>query len=198
MTPGMDYLTEYEEPTAGNPYSNVTAMTIGEIGLGWVVASRLKKKLSKFPVNNVSDGTFMGNFRTHRRNLDPSTSYRSWTGKKQNKRSVRGVPHHTPTIAEKKIQIQFKKAKRLGRLFGMVGAAQIGIEIAKAIGNLGASSRASEMELSNNSHNSFYTENEYYDSRAASNQRQRALQVIHNSRLSSKPTLGSEASYFHQ
>ncbi len=38
---------------------------------------------------------------------------------------------------------------------------------------------------------------EYFDSRAAFTQRQRALQVIHNSQLSTRAALGSEAGFLH-
>ena len=37
----------------------------------------------------------------------------------------------------------------------------------------------------------------YYDTRAAATMRQRALQVIHNSQLSTRAAFGSEASYLH-
>ena len=37
----------------------------------------------------------------------------------------------------------------------------------------------------------------YYDSRAAATMRQRAIQVIHNSQLSTRAAFGNEASYMH-
>jgi hypothetical protein len=42
-----------------------------------------------------------------------------------------------------------------------------------------------------------YSEESYFDSRAAFTQRQRALQVIHNSQLSTRAAFGSEASFMH-
>jgi hypothetical protein len=40
-------------------------------------------------------------------------------------------------------------------------------------------------------------EDQYFDSRAAFTQRQRAIQVIHNSQLSTRAAMGQESSYMH-
>ena len=45
--------------------------------------------------------------------------------------------------------------------------------------------------------NGGYSEQSYFDSRAAFTQRQRALMVIHNSQMSNRAAFGNEASFMH-
>jgi len=87
---------------------------------------------------------------------------------------------------------------RLGKLTGAMGLFVLGFDLASGI--VGASqgfieSRDSiEKERRRQVYNS---EDSYFDSRAAFTQRQRAIQVIHNSQMSTRAAMGSESSFMH-
>jgi len=95
----------------------------------------------------------------------------------------------------------YKKAstnmRRLGRAFGLIGVGQIAFEGTKAIVGLGEAFATSRNEIESQRYQRMYDQETYYDTRAAFTQRQRALQVIHNSRLSMRPALGNESMYLH-
>ena len=82
---------------------------------------------------------------------------------------------------------------RLGKFLGWTGVAQIGYMIAKS----GVTALTDNARSERDRYREQYDQDTYYDTRAAYTQRQRALQVIHNSRLSLRPVLGNESSYLH-
>jgi hypothetical protein len=86
-----------------------------------------------------------------------------------------------------------KSFSRLGRILGWTGIAQIGYAIGKSAVTAFTDNERSERDR----YREQYDQDTYYDTRAAYTQRQRALQVIHNSRLSLRPVLGNESSYLH-
>lgn len=91
-----------------------------------------------------------------------------------------------------------KTLKGLSSKFLFSGMMFAGYGLAKG---LIGSSRAFGMgteEYDNSRYRNVYNGgDEYFDSRAAMTQRQRALQVIHNSQLSTRASMGSEANYLH-
>lgn len=92
---------------------------------------------------------------------------------------------------------QFAKSLRsFGRVFGFLWAGQVGYDIVKGIAASGASAITNDTEVMM-SRQQVNHESGYFDSRKAFTQRQRSLQVLHNSRLSLKPALGNEASFLH-
>jgi len=90
-----------------------------------------------------------------------------------------------------------KTLRGLGRTFGIIGMAQVGFLMARGLADVGSSMRVDRESTEMMRYDVNMQENTYFDSRAAFTQRQRALQVIHNSRLALKPALGGEASYLH-
>lgn len=100
-------------------------------------------------------------------------------------------------VAGKSVHQFGKKITGLSNIYGWMTAAQIGFGIAKSVVTAGESFRISKDELEQQNYTNMYDQDTYYDTRAAFTQRQRALQVIHNSRLSLKPALGGESNYFH-
>lgn len=86
----------------------------------------------------------------------------------------------------------------LSRVFGLVGMAQLAFEGLNALGGVSSVFATSRDQMNAQRYQNMYDQDTYLDSRAAYTQRQRALQVIHNSRLSLRPALGNEANYLHQ
>ena len=69
-------------------------------------------------------------------------------------------------------------------------------ELGKSATNAGQNFRKTKEELAQ-SRSKVYNEDSFSDSRAAFTQRQRAIQVIHNSQMGVRSAMGSEASYMH-
>ena len=86
--------------------------------------------------------------------------------------------------------------KRTSRLLTIGSLAAIGFEMAGGLFSLGESFAESRSVL-NQSTMSSYSDTAYYDSRRAMTQRQRAIQAIHSSQLSTRVAFGNEASYMH-
>jgi len=82
-----------------------------------------------------------------------------------------------------------------GLLF--MGMLDLGYSMGKGIFSIAESYRTSRDSL-NQSISAGYEDTAYYDSRRAFTQRQRAIQAIHNSQLSTRFAFGAEASYLHQ
>ena len=91
-----------------------------------------------------------------------------------------------------------KSIKRFGHVFGMIGLAQVAFEISSSVLGTAGSFATSKSDVEAMRYRQMYDQDTYYDTRAAYTQRQRALQVIHNTRLSLKPALGNESNYLHQ
>lgn len=69
-------------------------------------------------------------------------------------------------------------------------------ELGKSAVGAGQNFRKTKEELAQ-ARNKVYDEDTFSDSRAAFTQRQRAIQVIHNSQMGVRSAMGSEASYLH-
>jgi len=95
--------------------------------------------------------------------------------------------------------VKFRRTlSNASKAFGVVGLSILGYEISKSIfGNSRAYSMGTE-EFERSRYRSLYRgDDEYFDSRAALTQRQRAIQVIHNSQMSTRAAFGNEATFMH-
>lgn len=90
-----------------------------------------------------------------------------------------------------------KSLKRFGKVFGLIGVAQLGFELGSAVVGTANSFAVSKSEAEAMRYRRMFDQDTYYDTRGAYTQRQRGLQVLHNSRLSLKPVLGNESAYLH-
>jgi hypothetical protein len=89
-----------------------------------------------------------------------------------------------------------KRLVTTGKLFGIASVVGLTYDMAKSMMDMGSNFRTTTAEFNKN-RQKVYDEDKYSDSRAAFTQRQRALQVIHNSQLGVRSAMGSEASYLH-
>ena len=90
-----------------------------------------------------------------------------------------------------------KSIKRFGHVFGLTALAQIAFEVSSSVLGASQSFATTKSDVEAMRYSRMYDQDAYYDTRAAYTQRQRALQVIHNSRLSLKPALGNESGFLH-
>ena len=89
-----------------------------------------------------------------------------------------------------------KNLTRLSAHASMVSLMGLGLSLgASAIKSISGSTRAEKIRQ--NIKAKGWADTGYYDSRAAATMRQRAIQVIHNSQLSTRAAFGNEASYMH-
>lgn len=89
-----------------------------------------------------------------------------------------------------------KSLIRSGKMLGVATLFTGMYELSKAAAGAGLNFRKTKEELAK-ARNKVYDEDTFSDSRAAFTQRQRAIQVIHNSQMGVRSALGSEASYLH-
>jgi hypothetical protein len=89
-----------------------------------------------------------------------------------------------------------KKLVRSGRILMAATLFTTMYELGKSAVDAGANFRKTKEELAQ-ARNKVYNEDSFSDSRAAFTQRQRAIQVIHNSQMGVRSAMGSEASYMH-
>lgn len=89
-----------------------------------------------------------------------------------------------------------KSLIRSGKMLGVATLFTGMYELSKAAAGAGLNFRKTKEELAQ-ARNKVYDEDTFSDSRAAFTQRQRAIQVIHNSQMGVRSALGSEASYLH-
>ena len=88
-----------------------------------------------------------------------------------------------------------KHLQSIGRGIGGIGLAIGGLNLGKSLAGIGENFRQRKDEM--NSMSDPMYESEFMDSGGAFTQRQRAIQVIHNSQLSTRAALGNEARYLH-
>ncbi len=86
----------------------------------------------------------------------------------------------------------------LSKKFLYSGVGILGFTLASSIVGASRSFATSTDEIMKSRYRGYYSgADEYFDSRAAMTQRQRALQVIHNSQMSTRASFGNESSYMH-
>ena len=90
-----------------------------------------------------------------------------------------------------------RRFSNVTKMMGWGTAVAFGIEVAGGIFNAlhsyGSAERTRRQATSGSANDT-----QYYDTRVAATMRQRALQVIHNSQLSTRAAFGQEASYMHR
>jgi len=101
------------------------------------------------------------------------------------------------SVAGKGIYNYGKKMTSIANIMGWASLANMGFHMASSALSSGQAFKTTKEELARKNFNASNDQDTYYDTRAAYTQRQRALQVIHNSRLSLKPMLGSESNFLH-
>lgn len=195
--PGLDYLGEspYESRMEKNAFYNPFMLFGFDIGLS-VGGSVLNKSASKM-------GELVSNA------LVPyEPKFAAMSAKAKPLQGSKIFRHPTEAgrylnVAEENIgkfkwrAAYGKRMKRIAKAFGIVGMFQFGYDIASILSTVGESTKMSRDQIVNTSNDIVRDQDRYLDSRAAFTQRQRALQVIHNSRLSLRPMLGNEANYLH-
>jgi hypothetical protein len=82
-------------------------------------------------------------------------------------------------------------------MYTWLGGIHFGYSLGKGVFSLGRSFLTSNTNAEMARYKGRNPEENFFDSRMAATQRARALQVIHNSRISASPALGNEASYLH-
>jgi hypothetical protein len=92
-----------------------------------------------------------------------------------------------------------RMAKTLSRIGAVAGVGSLLFGMYDLGRMLSRSTEKNFMQTEQNfrSRQKVYSEEEYFDTRAAFTQRQRALQVIHNSQLGVRAALGAESNYMH-
>ncbi len=105
----------------------------------------------------------------------------------------------TGNLAERREAQAFSKlASRYGKAAGIAGAVVIGWELGKGLLGVSRTFETTPEEIAARRRKPLYSGGEeYFDSRAAFTQRQRALQVIHNSQMSTRAAFSEEASFLH-
>lgn len=87
---------------------------------------------------------------------------------------------------------------RYGKVAAIAGAVVMGWQLGKGLLGLSDTFKDTPEEIANRRRKSLYSGGEeFFDSRAAFTQRQRALQVIHNSQMSTRAAFQEEASFLH-
>lgn len=191
--PGIDYLNQSSDPREDNYWNGglfPLAFEVGGLAGGSFAAKQYAKRMGHKRVQALA------------KTLAPSgdSEFRSLMGQ-TSKRVV--TQEARATLGEIKSSYRAtmglsRSLNKYSKIFGLAGGAIMGYQLGKAAlslsrsFNMGADEQAASrrMPLYNGG-------DEYFDSRAAFTQRQRALQVIHNSQMSTRAAFGEEASYLH-
>lgn len=112
---------------------------------------------------------------------------RKYAGLADSRRSVKDLRKMSRTLS--------KAATVFGLFSAGVMGWQMGSELVR--GSRAFAESTDDIAARRRSGGMYNGNDEYFDSRAAFTQRQRALQVIHNSQLSTRAAMGSEAGFLH-
>jgi len=199
--PGLDYLGESYDPRSESYFGfNSFKPLAVELGAQFGASYLLKKNFTKKGLIYLAKGSnkeYMSALDEARVFTGASSTAEAGTFSdfnriKQNvhKKTVREVSRRSRKFA--------KTLDKANKAFGVVG---LGILAYQGTKYLFTSSRAFSMgteEYEKSRYRNLYSGgDEYFDSRAAMTQRQRAIQVIHNSQMSTRAAFGNEASYMH-
>lgn len=188
------YLPETEKV---NPFTSHTAFLAEAAGAlaGWRydILSKLEEKRAAKLLVNWNAGMTFGK----KEGFGAGLLY----GHERRRSKIRGNAYQKKISESTKKITSLKNTSRLytkgATALGLGSVFAISMELGEGLFNLGTSyhsaQRARRFASSNSSNESMY-----YDTRIAATMRQRALQVIHNSQLSTRAAFGHEASYLHQ
>ena len=91
-----------------------------------------------------------------------------------------------------------KTFSKYSKIYGFASMAVMGFQLTKGAVGASRSLVTGVRDIEESRRSPAYVGNdEYFDSRVAFTQRQRALQVIHNSQMSTRAAFGSESSFLH-
>lgn len=212
--PGLDYLgqsdssllAESYDPRSENYFFSLSSLAL-ELGGMTAGAYLLKKETSKRLIGRAgryASKLSTGNFDLLGRQVSSKLN-RLYAlpgyGMIEGPSSVYDYPELNKAARKAAIKNSIKLRKTLtsaSKAFGIVGVGVFGYEIGKSIfGNSRAFSMGTE-EFEKSRYRPLYKgDDEYFDSRAALTQRQRAIQVIHNSQMSTRAAFGNEATFMH-
>ena len=119
-----------------------------------------------------------------------------WAKVQFRRAATAGASGKTAASTAKMYATAGKRLVRSGRILMGATLFTTMYELGKSAVNAGANFRKTKEELAQ-SRSKVYNEDSFSDSRAAFTQRQRAIQVIHNSQMGVRSAMGSEASYMH-
>ena len=213
--PGLDYYGDYDPYERGNPLYSLGGMAIfggaellgSKFGLGGYAARQARG--AEALLDRLGDfGRSYGGSPEQVLGMDKGGG--PWGNKGRSKRSPIGRSARRAARdnlglegkanalkAKSKQNIRWAKSlKRIGRRWGIIGTATIGYELSKAMFSVGGDFRIRKQDLAEQ-RRKVYNDDTFMDSRAAFTQRQRAIQVIHNSQMGVRSAMGSEASYLH-
>jgi len=195
---------EYSERSEGNLFENVwkdLGVSIGSFA-GSAVGKRIHDKLYKSGTKIIHEATsdledlasrpVLAN-QSRRQLLREAAKTKSAQGELTSAIN-RG---YIRKAEAKSVGVFAKHMSHIGHMYNFAVMGQIGFSIGASLLKAGDSFRISKDQLEKQNYSELYDQDTYYDTRAAFTQRQRALQVIHNSRLSLKPMLGNESNYLH-
>jgi len=197
--PGIDYLNQPYDPRENN-YFNSGLLQVGvEMGGlqggSWLLNKYAKRSIAMQSKKILGAGT-----------VAPRTSWVAKDGPLAGLAGPRSGGWDAATKASlsqarEKFRSTTALSKTLGRyskIFGFTGLAIMGYQIGKGVASGSRAFAVGADDIEQARRTGIYTGgDEYYDSRAAFTQRQRALQVIHNSQMSTRAAFAEEASYLH-
>jgi len=189
------YLPESQEV---NPFLTNTAFAAELVGVGG--AYHFKRKVTRLGKDydtavKLANTKYRGTPSTRKAASGPTAVGRSeiqmGTAKQNALRDATKIKAQRKSIISKA-----RKFKSAAGALGWGSVFALGMELGEGLFNVGTSYHSAQRAkrlATNNSTN----ESMYYDTRIAATMRQRALQVIHNSQLSTRAAFGQEASYLH-
>ena len=189
--PGLDYLNEPYDTRSDNYFNSIPQQAAFDFIGPWAV-------------NKAA--------RTYAKSVKPGkAAYKELKGLRAllSKNPLTGEPIERANLLTKQfIEARAKRATalelgatatRYGKMFGIAGAVIGGWELGKSLLKISKAFEMDPDEIAKNRRTQLYgSGEEYFDTRAAYTQRQRAIQVIHNSQLSGgRRAFGEESSWLH-
>lgn len=193
--PGLDYLSESYDPREDNYYNSGLKQLAIDTALPWAAkhaATGYGKLIApKESILNTYKSGLSG-----LKSMDPSLRVMA---------KVQNAEFVTARNAVLGARINQMKATGLARTLGrygkvasVAGAVMMGWQLGKGLLSLSDAFNDTPEGIAARRRKSLYNGGEeYFDSRAAFTQRQRALQVIHNSQMSTRAAFQDEASFLH-
>lgn len=190
MAPGLDYLNDPYDSRDENYFNSLGPQLVFDFAGPWAVNKGVEMYLRKTklaPAFQQSTG--------------PSKIFNRPPLQETQLNKMSGiVDKFTKSKASRATAMEIgATATRYGKMFGIAGAVIGGYQIGKSLLNLSKAFEMDPDEIAKNRRKQLYgSGEEYFDTRAAFTQRQRAIQVIHNSQLSGgRRAFGEESSWLH-
>jgi len=190
--PGLDYLQPVD-PRDDNVYRNGIANLAVDFGVLYG-----GEKLTNYLGNRIDTSKPMTAYQNMVRAGPQSVPHTGW--RKYKSASYNAAKAETKELAASKAAwgSMSKNIAKTRNAFTLIGTAVMAYDIARSV----LDTKANFVESSRDQQDSmrranFGQDDAYFDSRAAFTQRQRAIQAIHNSQMSTRAILGDEARWLH-